>query len=71
MYSVWFLDLPKVVKAINVKLPNLSTFCTIEGNAYGDFVVRNETDTWIVKHNDFSVWHLDRSKEKWGNWVRL
>ncbi len=71
MYSVWFCDVPKVINAVNKKVPNLTTFCKIEGNAYGDFIVANETDTWIVKHNDFSVWHLERTPPKWGNWVEV
>ena len=71
MYSIWFCDLPKVIEALNSKIPNLSTFCSIEGNIHGDFVIHNETDTWIVKHNDFSVWHLERIPSKWGNWVEV
>lgn len=71
MYSVWFCDLPKVIEAINKKLPNLVTFCSIEGNAYGDFVVKNETDTWIVKHDDFSVWYLGRTLADYGEWVEV
>ncbi len=45
MHSVWFCDVPKVINAVNKKVPNLTTFCKIEGNAYGDFIVANETDT--------------------------
>lgn len=71
MFSVWFCDLPKVIEVINKKLPNLATFCSIEGNASGDFVIHNETDTWIVKHNDFSVWHLGRTLADYGEWVEI
>lgn len=71
MYSVWFCDLPKVIEAINKKLPNLTTFCSIEGNAFGDFVIHNGTDTWIVKHDDFSVWHLERTLAEHKEWVEV
>lgn len=71
MYSVWLNDLPNVITALHQKLPYLSTFCSIEGNANGDYVVRNETDTWIVKHKTFTVWHLDRSKKNWGIWIEI
>ena len=71
MYSVWFCDLEKAIKAINEKLPHLKLFCEIIGNANGDFVIRNETDTWIIKHTDFSVWHLDRTLEHWGEWIEV
>ena len=71
MYSVWFCDLPKVLEALRKKLPNLTTFCSISGNADGDFIVKNETDKWIVKHNDFSVWHLDKTLGHYGEWVEV
>lgn len=71
MYSVYFNDLKKVIEALNNKVPNLSTFCSIEGNVHGDFVIHNETDTWIVRHNDFSIWHLERGKNRWGDWVEV
>lgn len=68
MYSVYFQDLPLVLKALAKKLPNLTTFCSIEGNAYGDFVIKDDTNTWVVNYNDFTVWQIVKSKEKW---VRL
>lgn len=71
MYSVWFCDLEKAIKALKEKVPNLSTFCSIEGNFHGDFVIKNETETWIVRHDNFSVWHLEKSSHKWGNWVEV
>ena len=42
MFSVYFYDLPKVIEAIKTKLPNLTTFCSIRGNFFGDFVIKNE-----------------------------
>lgn len=71
MFSVWFCDLEKAIKALREKVPNLSTFCSIEGNVYGDFVIKSNDDTWIVKHNDFSVWHLEAGRYKWGDWVEV
>lgn len=70
MYSVWFCDLEKAVAAINAKRPNLATFCSIEGNADGDFVIKNETDTYIVRHTDFSVWHRE-GDWRTGKWVEV
>ena len=70
-YSVWFCDLEKAVKALRAKVPNLETFNSIEGNAYGDFLVKTDTEKWIIKHRDFSVWHEEKGKHKWGNWVEL
>lgn len=64
MFTVWFCDVQKVIKAIQKKVPNLTTFCAIEGNAYGDFIIRDDTDTWLVKHDDFSVWYLDKIEKK-------
>lgn len=76
MYSVYFNDLKKVIEVLNNKVPNLKTFCSIEGNSHGDFVIHdenafNEADTWIVRHDDFSVWHLEKGKNKWGDWVEV
>lgn len=71
MYSVYFCDLKKAIEVFNNKIPNLVTFCSIEGNIHGDIIIHNETDTWIVRHNDFSVWHLERGKNRWGDWVEV
>lgn len=70
-YSVWFCDLEKAIKALKEKEPNLETFNSIEGNAYGDFIIKTDTDEWIVKHRDFSVWHKEKGQHKWGDWVEL
>lgn len=64
MYSVWFQDLEKVIQVMKEKVPTMETFCSIDGNSNGDFVIRNETEVYIVKHTDFSVWH---SKGDWRN----
>ena len=49
MYSVWFQDLKKVLEQLKKKVPEVQTFCSIEGNAYGDFVVKTSSKTYIVK----------------------
>lgn len=66
MYSVYFQDLPIILKALAEKLPHLTTFTSIEGNYYGDFVVKDDTHTWIINHNNLSVWEIIN-----GKWVRL
>jgi predicted Rdx family selenoprotein len=70
-YSVWFYDLDKVLKVFREKCPQVQTFTSIEGNAYGDFVIRSSTGgVYIIKHSDFSIWHRD---ENWKNnkWTEI
>ncbi len=71
MFSVYFCDLPKVIEAIKTKLPNLTTFCSIRGNFFDDFVIKNETDLWVVKREEFSVWHLEEDEEHGPIWVEI
>lgn len=71
MHNVYLNDLKKAIEALNNKVPNLSTFCSIEGNSHGDFVIHNKTDSWIIKRNDFSVWHLGRTLADYGEWVEV
>lgn len=68
MYSVWFADLPKAVKAFRGKFPNIVLFTSISGNVMGDFLFKTETDTYIVKHDDFSVWYQE-GDWRTGKWV--
>ena len=70
MYSIWFCDLEKAIKALEKACPNFKTFTAIRGNAFGDFVVEDDTNTYIVKHNDFSVWHLE-GDWRTGKWVEV
>lgn len=67
MYSVWFQDLEKVIQVMKEKVPTMTTFSEIHGNAFGDFIIQDDTNTYVVKHTDFSVWHLSnwKSKESW------
>ena len=70
MYRVWFCDLERAIAAFREKVKT-DLFCSIVGNAYGDFVFHiDENKEYIVKHNDFSVWEL---KNGWkdGKWVQL
>ena len=56
MYRVWFDDLEKAIAAVRSKTSH-DLFGSISGNAYGDFVFKiDEEITYIVKHDDFSVW---------------
>ena len=39
-------------------------------NAYGDFLIKTDTATYIVRHSDFSVWRLEKDC-RWGHWVEV
>lgn len=67
MYSVWFDDAIKAIQVVREKFPNMTTFNSIEGNAYGDFVIKTDTSIYIVKHTDFSIWYStgDWKNNKW------
>lgn len=68
MYRVWFNDLEKAVVAFR-KVVKDDLFGSIEGNAYGDFIFRiDEGVTYIVTHNDFSVWKRE-GDWRTGKWV--
>ena len=71
MFSVWFCDLERVLDQLRKKLPNFTTFCSIHGNVNGDFVIKDSTDSYIVKHNDFSIWHLEGGDWRTGKWVEV
>ena len=70
MYSVWFQDLEKVIAKLKEKVPTMTTFSEIRGNAYGDFVIRNGEDTYIVKHQDLSILHREGDWKN-GKWVEV
>lgn len=70
MYSVWFCDCTKAIEAMREKVPNMVTFCSIHGNVNGDFVIKDNTNIYIVKHKDFSVWRLEGSWRT-GNWIEI
>ena len=60
MYRVWFQDLEKALKVFQEKV-RCDMFYSIQGNAWGDFVFYiDELDTYIVKHDDFTVWKAIR-----------
>lgn len=67
MYSVWFCDLKKVIEVMENIFPNFLTFCSIEGNCYGDFVIKTDTNTYIIKHEDYSIWKLNEA----GNYTQI
>lgn len=61
-FRVWFDDLEKAIAALRSKMSD-DLFCSISGNAYGDFVFKiDDGITYIVKHGDFSVW------KNFGDW---
>lgn len=70
MYTVWFSDLEKVLKVFHEKFPHIVTFCSLGGNAYGDFLIKTDTATYCVHHSDFSVWRLEKDCH-WGHWVEV
>lgn len=70
MYTVWFSDLNKVVQALQAKVPTCVTFCSLGGNAYGDFLIKTDTATYCVRHSDWSVWRLEKDC-RWGHWVEV
>lgn len=71
MYSVWFCDLEKAIKVFRKVCPHFETFTSIYGNAYGDFVIKYNNDSYIVKHSDFSVWRFEGGDWRTGKWVRI
>lgn len=70
MFDVWFQDLEKALWEFNLHLPQVKTFTSIEGNADGDFVIKTDTKTYIIRHTDYSIWRLDGSWKE-GNWTRI
>lgn len=70
-YSMNFVDFKRALKIFEEKVPNLNTISQADANGYGDLVIHTNTDTWMVKREDWSVWHLDRSAGKWGEWVEV
>lgn len=70
MYRVWFDDLEKAIAVFRKEVGD-DLFCSIRGNAYGDFVFTiGEDIEYVVKHNDFSIW---RNYGTWRepNWVKI
>ena len=64
MYRVWFDDLGKAITAYRSVIKD-ELFGSISGNASGDFIFRRDDDsTFLVKHDDFSVW---RASGDWQN----
>lgn len=71
MYRVWFKDLEKAISTFRSKVPD-ELFCSIEGNAFGDFViVIDENSRYIVKHDDWSVWKTGDWRKGPADWQQL
>lgn len=69
MYRIRFDDLEKAIAAFRKVVPD-ELFCSISGNAYGDFIFEISEDIkYTVKHNDFSVRRNDSSVwRNFGDW---
>jgi hypothetical protein len=66
MYRVWLTDVEKAIDVLRskVEIEMLGSIC---GNANGDFLFHISDDlTYLVKHDDFSVWKKDKDwRKKW------
>ena len=51
-------------------MPRCTTVNSISGNACGDFVIKNDTDTYIIKHTDWTLWKKE-GDWKTGKWVEV
>ena len=62
-------DFGKALQVIKQKMPEL-VFTSIACNIYGNFVIKKNDETFIVKSEDWTVWEL---KNGWRNpeWVEL
>jgi hypothetical protein len=62
-------DFGKVLQIIKQKMPEL-VFTSITCNIYGNFVIKKNDETFVVKAEDWTVWQL---KNGWRNpeWVEL
>ena len=69
MYSVWLCDLEKALEVLKEKT-HMLTFCSIEGNAHGDFIIKDGYCTYLVKHTDFSIWYRE-GDWKTGKWISV
>lgn len=70
MYSVWLEDLAKIIEVFNKKKPTFKTFTSIHGNAYGDFVIKNDADTFIIRHTDWSLWKKENNNDT-EQWIEI
>lgn len=70
MFNVWFCDLEKAIKAFQAACPSVDLFQSIDGNVYGDFIIRTDSHEYIVNHKDFSVW-VREGDWKGGDWVKV
>lgn len=71
MFMVWTCDLPEVIAALVGRKVNIDLFSSIEGNVYGDFIVRvGEDTTYLVKHNTFEV-YVHEGNWSTGHWKKI
>lgn len=67
---MWFSDLEKALAVFKIKCPEVETFETIEGNMYGDFVIRTSTSTFLITHDNFNIYQHDKLWDV-NKWVRV
>lgn len=70
-YSVWIEDLDKAIAVFSGKMPLHTPVNSITGNAFGDFVIINDENTYIIKHTDWSLWKLEGSWSDGVKWVEV
>lgn len=71
MFRVWFDDLEKAIAAFRAVVKD-DLFCSIEGNACGDFIFRiDENKEYLVDHKDFSVWKRVGDWKSGHPWERI
>lgn len=57
MGEAWFTDLQLAIIAFASKRPNDFLFNEIRATDNCDFVIIANKEVYLVKHEDFSVWH--------------
>ena len=63
-------DLDKAIAVFSGKMPLYTPVNLIRGNAFGDFIIENDTDTYIIKHTDWTLWKKE-GDWKTGKWVEV
>lgn len=71
-WPVLIENLDKAIAVFSGKMPPGTLVNSIQGNVHGDFIVKNDTDVYIIKHADWSLWK--REGESWRTgftWVEI
>ena len=68
---MWFSDLEKALKVFREKCPECETFEGLEGNIYGDFIIRVTGNTiYLITHETFKIYRHERKGDD-NKWVRV